>query len=137
MTTNTNHPDIDITNVTDMRIILNHSCSSLTHSSRYNDSSQHPPINPADSNQLMDSTDYPEYSYRLRHVPLSLNHKDLTYNLSYYGQIELIQEVNQLPSTKREIMITFDQHARINLLDHIWAVNVHGHNFSLAKAYLT
>ncbi len=137
MTINTNHPDIDIMNVTDMRIILNHSQSSSKHSPRYNDFPQHSPINLDESDHNEDNTDYLEYSYRLSHVPLSINHKDITYNLSYYGQIELIQKVTQLPSTKREIIVTFDKHARINLLDHIWAVNVHGHNISLAKVHLT
>src|SRR6266540_4076684 len=85
----------------------------------------------------MTLSDYLEYSYRLKYVPLSLNHDDLIFNLLYYGQIESIQEIENLPSTQREILIIFDKHARINLLDHIWAVNVREHNISLIKAHLT
>ena len=57
--------------------------------------------------------------------------------MSYYGQIVQLTEVDHLPPTQREILITFDFQARINLLDHIWAVNVRGYNISLSKIHLT
>ncbi len=89
----------------------------------------------SESNEL--TSNYPEFSYCLRYVPFSLNHEDLKYNLSYYGQIKLIQKIDNLPSIQRDVLITFDKHVRINLLNHIWAVNIRGHNISLAKAQYT
>ena len=81
--------------------------------------------------------EYPNHSYRLRHVPLKLTYDDIRYNFSYYGQIESIQELANLPSTQRELLITFDHHARINLLDHIWAVNISRYNIPLARAHFS
>ena len=57
--------------------------------------------------------------------------------MSYYDQIVQLTELDHLPLTQREILITFDPHARITLLDHIWAVNIRGYNISLAKAHLS
>ncbi len=78
-----------------------------------------------------------ELTYQLRYVPLFLNHGDIHNNLSYYDTITNIQEVNNLPSTQREILITFDHYAKLSLLDHIWSVNIKGHNISIAKAHLS
>src|SRR6266540_4326921 len=126
------YPDLDVMNVTDMRTILNRPSHASTHTPRYHDTQP-------DDNHIMETSDsqgadtaYPEYTYRLTHVPLHLSHEDLKYNISYYGQIERIQDVDHLPSTQREILITFDRHARLKLLNHIWAVNVKGYNISIA-----
>ncbi len=121
---NATHPDLDITPVLDMRIILNHAHLTSSHTSRYNRTTLHPSQSMITSDLNKSISDYPDYTYRLRHVPLSLKYEDLKHNLSYYRQIEHIQEVENLPPTQRELLITFDQHARIGLLDHIWAVNV-------------
>ena len=83
--------------------------------------------------QLSDS----DLTYQLRHVPLSLSYVNIQFNLSYYGKIEHIQEVDNLPPTQKEILITFDNNAKHSLLDNIWAVNIQGHNISIAKAHLT
>ncbi len=136
-TINSTYPDIDVTNVLDMRTIINRPRSSKSHTPRYKDMNLSNPQSTSISELHVTDTAYPKFTYRLRHVPLSLKHEDIAYNLSYYGRIEQIQEVENLPSTQREILITFDQHTRINLLDHIWAVNVQGHNISVAKAHLT
>jgi len=76
-------------------------------------------------------------SYRLRSVPSSLSHMHIQSNLSYYGNIECIQEVDQLPPSSRELIITFDSHAKHSLLKKIWAVNIRGYNISIAKAHIT
>ena len=48
-----------------------------------------------------------------------------------------MQEVENLPSTQREILLTFTHDAKHSLLDHIWTVNIQEHNISIAKAHLT
>ncbi len=83
--------------------------------------------------QLSDS----DFTYCLRHVPLSLSHMNLQSNLSYYGMIVRIQKVNNLPPTQRELLIMFDNNAKHSLLNNIWTVNIQGHNISIANAHLT
>src|SRR6266540_3742733 len=131
------YPDTDIINVTDMRTILNRPNHPTTHTSRYYDHQHNDHHSMETSDSQVDATEYPEFTYRLTHVPLHISHEDITYNMSYYGQIERIQDVDQLPPTQREILITFDRHARINLLNHIWAVNVKGYNISIAHTSIT
>ena len=85
MLINTSNLDLDIEQIKDMQTILNHSRSAKEHTPRFIEY-LHDTI---DHNEAMDQSmpplDYPEYSYRLRHVPSSLTHNDLQYNLSYYA----------------------------------------------------
>ncbi len=134
---NNTHPDIDITNVIDMRLILNHSRSLSTHIPRYYASSTQSTHSMNTLEPHETSSDYSQFTYHLRHVLLMLKHEDIIHNLSYYDHIEQIHEIDNLPSIQREILITFDEQAKISLLDHIWAINVRGHNISLTKAHLT
>jgi len=78
-----------------------------------------------------------DYTYRLRHVPVFLSHMQIHSNLSYYGDMVNIQDVDNLPTMQRELLITFNHKAKISLLDHIWAVNVQGYNISIARAHLS
>ena len=93
------HPDIDIMNIVNMRTILNHSRSTFSHTSRYNESTHYPTQSMDASDYKVTISDYPEFTYHLRHVSLSLNYEDLKFNLSYYGQIEQLQEIENLPFT--------------------------------------
>ncbi len=131
------NPDLDIIHVKDMRTIINHSRSSTEHTPRSDNTISYAPPDIDDLDLRESSLAYPEHSYRLKYVPLSLTHDDIRFNLSYYGHIELIQEIANLPSTQREVQIIFDRHARFQLLDHIWAVNVREYNIPIAKAHLS
>src|SRR6266540_1259041 len=79
---NHTHPDLITTNVLDMRTILNRSYSTPMHTPRYHDNSHlsFPDIAMSDHNT--NGADYPDYTYRLRHLPPLLSHDDLNYNLS-------------------------------------------------------
>ncbi len=120
-----------------MRTILHRPSQSSTHTPRYYDHHHYDNQSMDTSDPQVDTTDYPKFTYRLSHVPLHISYEDITYNLSYYGQIERIHDVNNLPPTQREILLTFDRHAQINLLNHIWAVNVKGYNISIAHTSIT
>src|SRR6266540_232233 len=137
LTINDTHLDIDITNVTDLRTILSHQHSNISHTPRYQELSRYANQHMDVSVQHVSSDESPQYTYRLRYVPLSLKHDDIKHNLSYYGKIVQLTEIDHLPPSQREILITFDSQARLSLLDHIWAVNVRGYNISIAKAHLT
>jgi len=96
---NVTHSELEITNIVDMRLILKHPHSSFSHTLRYNEST-HQSTQRLDDLEMNDSnSEYSEFTYHLRYVPLSLSHEMLQYNLSYYGQIEKLQEVEHLPST--------------------------------------
>jgi len=134
---NNTHPDLTTTNVLDMRTILNRSQSTPMHTPRYYADQHISASDPEISEKDAITVNYPANTYRLRHLPPFLSHDDLKYNLTYYGPITQLTEVENLPSTKREILITFDHHARISLLDNIWAVNIKGYNVPISKAHLT
>ena len=130
------HPDLELTQVTDLRQILHRSNSTNSHNPRFQERKQ-------DFDRCEDQKDHThshshiqDYTYRLRHVPSSLSHMHIQANLSYYGRIACIQEVEQLPPTRREILITFDDQAKLSLLNHIWSVNIQGYNISIAQSHL-
>ncbi len=137
MTIHATHPDIDITTIIDMRIILNHSRPKSTHILRYSEPSHLPTQSMEFLKHNVSTSEYSDFAYRLRYVSSSLKHEDIKHNLSYYGQIESIQDIKNLSPTQREILIIFDKNVRISLLDHIWAVNIRRYNISMAKAHLT
>ncbi len=74
------------------------------------------------------------FTYRLRRVPGSIKLIDIQNHLSYYGNIINIQEVDNLPHPRREVLCTFDPSANHRLIAHIWAVNIRGYNLSIANA---
>src|SRR6266498_1151460 len=120
------HPDLDSTYIEDMRTILNYTSTSTHYTPRLSNATY---LSPSQSRETSSihinaSTKQNMYTYRLINVPFTINHRDISYNLSYYGQIEQLQEIDDLPPTKRELLITFDKHAHISLLDNIWTVNV-------------
>ncbi len=131
------HSDLEISNIEDLRQLLNCSSTSASHTQQLSKLHQdtHPRFEPTNHQQIYLSD--PELTYWLRYVPLSLSHVHIQSNLSYYGKIRNIQEVDKLPPIQREILITFNNNAKISLLDNIWIVNIQGHNISIAKAHLT
>ncbi len=122
--------------VDDLRQILNNPDNMSSHTSRNN--SQH---HLSHSNFYeMDYYDHEgnmtNYTYRIRFVPNSIRLEVLKNHLSYYSPIDDLKEVDNLPAHQREILCTFNASAKIQLLKHIWAVNVQGYNLSIAKAHL-
>ena len=130
-------PELIVSIIDDLRQILSNTQSSCSHTPRY--SKHHQDTTLSDNFTAQHRTHIVDTcaSYRLRYIHPSLSHVNIQSNFSYYGHIESIQEVENLPPTQREVIITFDSEARLSLLDQIWAVNIKGHNISIAKASLT
>ena len=76
-------------------------------------------------------------TYRLRFVLHLISQTALQTHLSYYGLIDDMQEVDNLPAPQWEILCTFNPATNFRLLNSIWAVNVQGYNLSITKAHLT
>jgi len=132
-----NHPELEIYPIDDLRQLLQRSQTPALHSQRSYDPNQQLQLsNVPDPSQLVQ---HPElaFAYRLRHVPPSLSHVQIQNNLSYYGNIESIQEVDNLSLMQRELIITFDKHAKHSLLARIWAVNIQGYNIFITSAHLS
>src|SRR6266498_3819703 len=128
--------ELKISIIDDLRQLLQRSIPSTPHKLRdLNPHQDHTQIQDQQETMMINNIDY-DPSYRLRFVPAALSHQTIQSNLTYYGNIECIQEVEHLPPNRREIIITFDRYAKHSLLDNIWAVNIRGYNISIAKAHL-
>ncbi len=73
LTLNATHPDIDVTNVIDIRTILSHQHLNISHTPRYQEPSSYTLQNTDVSDHHMSTTEYPQHTYRLRYVPLLLD----------------------------------------------------------------
>jgi len=69
---NTTHPAIDLTNVMDMRTILNYLKLSNHHTPRFHDSPYYETHAMESLEQQGSDTAYPAFTYQLRYVPPSL-----------------------------------------------------------------
>ena len=74
---NTTCPNLNVELIKDMRTILNRSRSSPEHTPRYSEQPLNTNNHTQAQDQFMTLRDYPDYTYRLRHVPLNLAHEDI------------------------------------------------------------
>ncbi len=129
------HPDFETILIDDLKQIINNADSSTSHTLRYHSQMQ---IDQHTSNEV-DQTEHQEnvneYTYRLRHVLSSISQEVILSHLTYYREVIDLQEDDNLLSSQRKILYTFHLTTNLRLLDHIWAVNIHGYNISIAKAH--
>ena len=112
------HPDLELSIIDDLRQIL-HKAGDTSHTQRLNRHTQidHTYSTNQDSREE-EANDMP-YTYRLRHVPRSINLNEIQNHLSYYDNVTDVQEVENLPHSLREVLCTFDSSANHRLLAHI------------------
>ncbi len=132
------HPDLESTIIKDLRQLL-YKDDHHTHTPRLSshDNFHNPSTDKRDHTVVGMTEQNQNYTYRLRHVPGSISQQEIQSHLSYYGNVTALQEIDNLPPHRREILCYFDSSANSRLLEHIWAVNIQGYNISIAKAHFT